>query len=244
LIQELRVVPDVDAPHGRLGLAWAAATVALLLLGPIPLAVWMAVQAGLAAVQAVRSHRPVDEPVLAVIGGAAAAFALACAFGWVGAAAGLAIAAAGGLVGARNGKLGIVGAVIPTAVGAAAGSLVLARTLGAIPALFLLALMCAHDIGNYLVGTGANAAWEGEAAGVAAMGPVTLLAATVAVPPFTELGPWVLGGLAVLVTPAGPYAGSALLGGRAGARLPALRRLDALLLLGPVWVVAAGILRN
>jgi hypothetical protein len=106
--------------------------------------------------------------------------------------------------------------------------------------------MCAHDMGNYLVGTGANAAWEGEAAGVAAMGPVTLLAATIAVPPFTEFGPWVLGGLAVLVTPAGPYAGTALLGGRAGARqrLPALRRLDALLLLGPVWVVAAALLRS
>jgi CDP-diglyceride synthetase len=135
-------------------------------------------------------------------------------------------------------------AAIAVATGAAAGSLVLVRDMGVMPALFLLALVGAYDTGNYLVGTGATNTWEGPAAGIAAMASVTLAFATLAVPPFKEAGPWVLGGLAALLSPFGPYAGAALTARVKKLRVPALRRVDALILTGPVWAVAAALLRS
>ncbi|MDQ1439548.1 MAG: hypothetical protein QOK43_3177 [Acidimicrobiaceae bacterium] len=245
-----------DGPHGRLGLAWAVATAAVVLAGPVPAGVWMAVHAGLACVQVERSWATSARTTLAAAAGAAL-FAFACAFGLIGAAVGAAVAASAAAV-TTAGEGALRPRTVGTAVwlGAAAGSLVLARTMGAVPGLFLLGLVCAYDTGNYLVGTGAQNAWEGPAAGIAALGPVTVTAATIAVPPFVEVGPWLLGALAAVLTPLGEYAGSTLLGRGQGktnsktktrskkARVPALRRLDALLVVGPLWVAAAELLRS
>jgi CDP-diglyceride synthetase len=235
--------------HGRLGLLWAIATLPVLLLGPIPLALWMAAHAGLAGIQTARSHkggkRPPPNPLGTGVG--AALLALGCAIGWPGAVVGLVLATAvpvvlpGVLKTETSDPQRTV--LLSVAIGAAAGSLVLARSLGAMPALVLFALMCAHDTGNYLIGSGASSTWEGPAAGVAAMGPVILGAATVAVPPFTESGVWVLGGIAAALIPLGPHAASRMVGRRV-IRVPALRRLDALLLAGPVWALAATLLRR
>ena len=52
------------------------------------------------------------------------------------------------------------------------------------------------------------------------------------------------GALAMVLAPLGPLAASVVLGGR-DAPAPALRRLDSLLLLGPVWAwSAAAVLRR
>ena len=238
--RRLRVVPQADGPHGRLGLAWAAFTFLLALLGPVPLGAWMAAHAGLAVVQAERTwEAPAKEALAAGMG--AGVFAFACAFGWIGAAVGAAVAAsAAAVVTASQGRIRTRSVVTALVLGAAAGSLPLARTIGPVPGLFLLGLMMAHDTGNYVVGTGASNAWEGPAAGIAAMGPVTVMAAALAVPPLHESEPWFLGAIGALTTPVGPMAGSALLGKKTkSVRLPALRRLDALIVLGPAWCGAA-----
>lgn len=241
-LKALRVVPQADGPHGRLGLAWAVATSILAVIGAVPLGLWMGLHAALAVVQVERSWSSPAREALAA-GAGAALFAVACGFGPVGAAVGLALAAATAAVAtAGQGQPRTRTIVAAVVLGAAAGSLPLARTIGPVPGLFLLGLMCAFDTGNYVVGTGAKNAWEGPAAGIAAMGPVTILGATLAVPPLHEVEPWILGGLGAVAAPLGPYAGTALLGkkGRTKtARVPALRRLDTLIVLGPAWCAAS-----
>ena len=123
-------------------------------------------------------------------------------------------------------------------IGLAAASPVLVRHTGIAATLLLLALVCIYDAGAYLVGTGASSAWEGPAAGVAALIPVTIFAEVALVPPFAGAQPLFLGLLAAVLAPAGPVAASALLGDRSG-HAPALRRLDSLLLLGPLWAWCA-----
>lgn len=222
-------------------------TFVALLAGPIVVALWQAAHAGLAGAQAARSfkHRKKAErpdPLATAV--AASLIPLGAAFGWVGAAAGAVACVVVALAMTKEGD-GARSAKTALMLGASAASLVIARGLGVMPGLFLFGLVAAHDTGNYIVGTGASHAWEGRAAGVAAMIPVTIGAATIAVPPFTDTGPWILGAMAAVLTPAGPYAGSALLGSRTKrTRVPALRRLDALLLVGPVFAVAATFLKN
>ena len=238
--RRLRVVPQADGPHGRLGLAFAVVSSVLTLIGAVPIGVWMAAHAGLAVVQAERTwDAPAREALAAGIG--AGLFAFSCSFGLIGAAVGAAVAAsAAAVVTANEGRIRIRSVVTALLLGAAAGSVPLARTMGPVPGVFLLGLMCAYDTGNYVVGTGAKNVWEGPAAGIAAMGPVTVMGATLAVPPFTETGPWILGAIGAVTAPIGPYAGSALLGKKSkSVRLPALRRLDALIVLGPAWCGAA-----
>jgi len=128
--------------------------------------------------------------------------------------------------------------VIGLAIGLAAASPVLMRQRGIIPALLLLAFAAVYDAGAYLVGTGAASPWEGPAAGVAAFVPLTMFAAVVFIPPFSGTEPLLLGLVAALLTPIGPVAGSALLGDSA-ADAPGLRRLDSLLVLGPIWAWCA-----
>jgi hypothetical protein len=77
---------------------------------------------------------------------------------------------------------------------------------------------------------------------MAAIVCVTLFVA-VLVPSFSGAAPFVLGLVALVLTPLGPQAGSIILGDRS-ANAPALRRLDSLLLLAPVWAwMAAALMR-
>ena len=242
---------EPDGPHGRLGFVWALGTIAVVLLGVVPIAAWMAVHAGLGAMQAARTHKrsakgdAAPHPVAAAA--AAAIIPVGCTAGLPGAVAALVVAVGGAVLIPTfmpAGRTDVVRtATIAVLLGGAGGSLVLARGLGAMPGLFLLFLAAAHDAGAYLIGTGASNRWEGPAAGVLAMIPVTLGAAAFTVPPFTEAGPFVLGALAAVLTPLGPGVASTLLLGRGkGIRVPAVRRLDSLVLLGPVWAVAAAAL--
>jgi CDP-diglyceride synthetase len=117
---------------------------------------------------------------------------------------------------------------------------VLLRGLGLAAPLALLAFASVHDVGAYLVGTGAVATWEGPVAGVASIVCVTLFVA-VLVPSFSGGSPFLLGLIAGILAPLGPLAASAILGDRS-ANAPALRRLDSLLLLGPIWAWSAAAL--
>lgn len=241
----LAVVHKSIRPHGRLGVAWAAVTLGLTVAGPVWLAVWLAVAAFVAGAQTCvvwrkRGERPVPLAAAAIAGG----LPVAASFD---AGAMTAVVVAGVLVtlltrlraptraSSRDVALTLC---VGVPIGLAAASLVLVRHTGIAGALLLLVTICAYDAGAYLVGTGASSAWEGPAAGVAALVPITIFAEVVLLPPFSGAQPLLLGLLAAVLVPVGPVAASALLGDRAG-HAPALRRLDSLLLAGPLWAWVA-----
>jgi sulfur-carrier protein len=241
----LAVVHRSVRPHGRLGLAWAAVTLGVTVAGPAWLAGWLAVAAFIAGAQACKVWRKKGErPVAVVAAAVAAGLPVAASFearfmtGVV--AAGVLVAFISRLraptrAPSRDIALTLT---IGVAAGLAAAAPVLVRHTGIAATLLLLALVCVYDAGAYLVGTGASSAWEGPAAGVAALIPLTIFAEVVLVPPFAGAQPLFLGLLAAVLAPAGPVAASALLGDRNG-HAPALRRLDSLLLLGPLWAWCA-----
>ncbi len=241
----LAVIHRSVRPHGRLGLAWAMVTVGFTIVGPAWLAGWLAVAAFIAGAQAClvwrkRGERPVVLAAAAIAGAlpVAASFDVAPMAGVV--AAGVVVALVARLrtpTSAPSRDVALTLAVgVP--VGLAAAAPVLVRHTGIAATLLLLAMVCAYDAGAYLVGTGASSPWEGPAAGIAALVPLTIFAEVVLLPPFTGAQPLFLGLLAAVLLPCGPVAASALLGDRNG-HAPALRRLDSLLLLGPLWAWCA-----
>ncbi len=247
-VAPLAVVHQSTRPHGRLGVAWAVVTAGVLLAGPGWLSVWMAVIAFVAASQAASVWRKRGErPLPAFAAAAAAALPLTAATGLdhmnmvVAGAVVLTMVARAAAPTKAPGRDVALTLVIGVSVGMAAAAPVLLRSIDTRAALFLLACAALYDAGAYLVGTGASSAWEGPAAGVVAILPLTMAAAVVFVPPFHGGAPLLLGALAAVLAPFGPVAGSALLGDRT-AYAPALRRLDSLLVMGPIWAWCAAAL--
>lgn len=243
-LRALEVRPEVQGPHVRLGVAWFVVLMLALTAGRLPLALLLAPAAGLAAVQAARTRRARPRPAVPVAGAGAAGLVLAAVAGPVAVAIVAVlvggVVVAGALVAGGRGADPVMTLVIAGVVGMAAASPVLLLEQGLVPVFVLLVFAAVHDASAYVVGTGARSAWEGPAAGAASIAAVTLGVAAVLVPPFRGATPWVLGGLAIVLAPFGPYVGSALLG-RRRARVPALRRLDSLLVLAPVWCLVAAL---
>lgn len=241
----LAVVHKSVRPHGRLGLAWAVVTFGFTVAGPAYLAGWLALAAFIAGAQTClvwrkRGERPVSLAAAAIAAGLpiAASFDVTYTPGVV--AAGVLVAVVSRLRSPTRAPSRDIALTvgIGVAVGFAAAAPVLVRHTGISAALLLLAMICAYDAGAYLVGTGASSPWEGPAAGIAALIPITIFAEVVLVPPFAGGQSLFLGVLAAVLAPCGPVAASALLGDRS-AHAPALRRLDSLLLLGPLWAWCA-----
>jgi hypothetical protein len=243
--RELEVRPRVVGPHARLGLAWFLVTLVALVAGRWPLSLLFAPCAGLAAMQAARSWRHRPRPAVPVATGGAVLLVVSAAAGPVAVAVVAVVVAAlvlaGSFVAGERRADPVLTLVIAGAVGMAAASPVLLLRTGLVPVFVLLTYVAVHDASAYVVGTGATSAWEGPAAGAASIAAVTLAVAAVLVPPFRGPTPWLLGGLAIVLAPLGPYAGSALLGDRR-ARVPALRRLDSLLVIAPVWSLVAALI--
>ncbi|MGI8982988.1 MAG: phosphatidate cytidylyltransferase, partial [Acidimicrobiales bacterium] len=241
----LAVVHRSVRPHGRLGVAWAMVTFGVTVAGPAYLAAWLAVAAFFAGAQTCLVWRKRGErPVSLVAAAMAAALPVAASFDVIYISGVVVVGIVSAFVcrlraptraPSRDVALTLV---IGVAIGLAATAPVLVRHTGISAALLLLVMVCAYDAGAYLVGTGASSAWEGPAAGIVALLPITIFAEILLVPPFAGAQPLFLGLLAAALAPAGPVAASALLGDRA-AHAPALRRLDSLLLLGPLWAWCA-----
>lgn len=249
-LDRLAVKREVVGPHARLGVVWAVVTVAGAVAGPLWLGLWLAPLTGLAAAHAARLRsRPPRGRAMTAAGAGAAAVTLSGMGGQralvVAAAAVVGVVAATSLssVQAPRARAGqpLALALIALTTGLAGAAPVFLRTTGLAPVLVLLAYAMVYDASTYVVGSGAASSWEGPAAGVAATGTVTLAVAAVLVPPFEGASPWILGGLAAVTTPLGPLLGTALVGDQ-GVRAPALRRLDSLLLLSPLWSLAAALL--
>jgi hypothetical protein len=238
--------------------AWAALLVAALFAGAGWLALVLAPVAGVAAVQASRSWRKVDapRPIDGVAGAGAVLLVASAAFGPLGLALGavvllLAIGGmhrlvvtrhrSGQLHGPRSLGRTLVLAAVP---GLAAAGPVMLRSVsshGSVVTLALCTYALVYDASAFLVGAGSRRVWEGPVAGVASIAAVTVAVAAILVPPFGGARPWILGVAAVLLTPLGPVVATMLLGDRR-ARVPALRRLDSLLVLGPLWTLLALVL--
>jgi hypothetical protein len=128
---------------------------------------------------------------------------------------------------------------LPTAV--AGGCLVLLADVEPWAALALVLLTSAYETGDYLIGSGALNAVEGPLAGGVAVLVVTLAVAALGFPPF-GLGQAVVFGL--LVGP-GAFAGQILASAilpHSRAFAPALRRVDSLLIVAPLWYVGVDLL--
>src|SRR4051794_24054182 len=240
--QRRRIQPD--RPHVRLGLAWAAALGAGALLGPWGLAIVLIPAAALAAIEASRIHRLPAPYQL----GLAAAAAVTVAAGLLGAVPILALSAAVELLTAvllfRNREhpervRRWAGTMVAVAVTLGPATVVALATRSVTATVVLLVALCLYDAAAYVVGTGAGNNWEGPAAGAVSLVPLVVIVASVLDPPFRNGSGWIMGAAAVLLLPLGYALSESVVGRR---RVPATRRLDALMLTGPVWLVLAALL--
>lgn len=244
-IGRLAVVHDNKGPHGRLGLLWAVVAVGATIGGPESLAGWMGLTAFVGACQASRVR--LGQARLVLVGTSAViaiALPVAALVGVEAVAAGVGGAAVLSFVAAlffsRDSAIrdGVATFANGVALGLAATAPVLLRAEHIEAAFLLLAYAATYDAGAYLVGTGASSVWEGPVAGVTALIPVVILSAVLLVPPFQSGTPILLGLLAAVLAPLGPLVGSALVGD-GEAHAPGVRRLDSLIVLGPIWATAS-----
>ena len=234
----------------RLGLLWFAANVGALVLGTAALGLLYAGTAGAAALHTARAWRRVGRrPDRLVAGLAATLMPLAAALhtSLLGAALLAMVAAAFLTAPGRVASRKIVEASHTVQcglfVGLAASSVVLTERYETGGAVALVALVAAYEVGDYLVGSGSSNAYEGPAAGLAGMVVVTFMIGALGIAPFEESEAWLFGALAAALIPLGQVAGSLVLPD-AAASAPALRRLDSLLVLGPVWAWGVGLLTS
>ncbi|MEY2565702.1 MAG: hypothetical protein QOE35_231 [Actinomycetota bacterium] len=248
-LRGLHVVPDVDGPRIRLGMAWAVVTFATVASGAVVAAVWFTAAALVAAGNVCRIWRQEERrPIAPVAVFGAVALPIAAAFGLLAVVAVLAVIVAAAyawqpLAGALHQPARATTAVpltigVAAGIGLAAASPVLVRGVGMTQAIVFITFIGVYDASNYLVGSGAASSWEGPAAGAAFILAVTLAVAAVFVPPFRGLTPWLFGFLTALLAPLGPYAASALLPDPK-AKAPGLRRLDVWIVAGPLWALFA-----
>jgi len=232
------VVYDIDGPRVRLGLAWFALAVVGSAVGALGLAGVYGLTAAIAAAQTARAwrkgrrrERPLE--ALAAAGAVALPIAAALSTPLLGLAllgvVAACIVAAGPSVGART----LQCALWP---GAAAASVVVSYRFEPLAAAALIASVSAYEVGDYLVGSGARNALEGPVAGAAAVLVVGSSAGLVA---FGLPDGVFMAVLAAALCPLGQLAASLVLPS-ARASASALRRLDSLLVLGPVWAYLAG----
>jgi len=249
--RRLAVVYDVNGPRVRLGVLWFAVTLAALVGGQYTLTPLYAATAGVAALQSARAWRQAGARPHRVIAGAGAL------------AIGLAGALSTALVGAVI--LGFVGVTLFVAYsgaatsrsrvaaidiasftircgffpGLAAASVGMTARYSLTAAVGLVLIVAAYEVGDYVVGSGGSNPFEGPVAGAAAIVVVTFAITAVGLKPFVFPDSFALALLAAVACPVGQLGASALLP-RVDAPASALRRIDSLLVLAPVWAYVVG----
>ncbi|KAA0235638.1 MAG: hypothetical protein JJLCMIEE_00553 [Acidimicrobiales bacterium] len=240
------VVYDIDGPRIRLGVLWFLLLAGALIAGVLVLGALYGAVAGLAGWQTAKvwakEGRP-SEP-------------------WVAAAAAGLIGFAGSIGTATTGMV-IVAAVVAALVAAlirhrvlltrllsagftvrsgvfvglaaASPTIVMRIDIGACVMLVLLVSM--YEVGDFLVGSGSANPVEGPLAGIVGVMVVTFAMSVIQPPPFDEQAVWLFGGMTAALCPVGQLAGSAILP-RSNSDARALRRLDSLLVAGPLFAVA------
>jgi hypothetical protein len=242
-----RAEPPVATVAG--GLLWAGALCAATAVSPLAAAAVVTpvgLVAGLSTARAVSRRRRTRRPAAVAATTAVILTTLLPAVALAGLPAAAGAAVVGALVAAAV-SFYVVPAERPWALtyaliapGAACGSVVVASVQGWKLGLTLVATVCAYDFACWVNGTRRGAGGPaGMIAGMLTVGAAGLFVAAVFVPPFSGWRPWAMfGPVGVLC-----IAGVALAGKAAGsARLPALRRIDSLVLAGPLWVAGVSVL--
>lgn len=134
--------------------------------------------------------------------------------------------------GARAGSAVAIGAILP---GVAAASIVLALQVDLWAALFLVLAVSFYDAGSFLMGSDAAKRWEGPVAGIMGTLAVTFTMSTIQVPPM-DRAQWWAAGLCLAVTCAPGQLVTAWFLPEPSSDVPAMRRLDAYLVAGPVYL--------
>jgi hypothetical protein len=228
------------------GLAWAGLLVAGAELGKLGLAVVVIPVAVVAAVSVVRGMYRLQAPAVttvAIAAGTAAVLPL-FALGGPEVALGAGIVFAVGavvwlLISSHRIGFSVAVGLSSLAPAVAAASVVAARGQGMSETLTLLAAVCLYDMASFLTGTGPRGGVAGAFVGMVTVGVLAVFVAAVVVPPFSGRSPWVLLGLVAVMAPAGVALAGRICPDR---RLPALLRLDSLILAGPAWVIGVGLL--
>jgi hypothetical protein len=239
-----------------LGFLWGLLIFAAVNLGTFETAVLLVPVAGLAAATAVKAapggparrgkkkggrRVPAAVPVvmsasvgallpLAALGGPVVAVAALILLGGAGSALLVASAPRASAIALARSILSFLSPAV------AALSVVLARGQGANEAAALVAAICAYDAGSFLMGNARTAVGGplGVASGAVSVAVVALFVAALMDPPFSGHRPWILFGAIVLLAPLGVALTDRV---DRGIRLPAVRRLDSLVLAGPAWVI-------
>ncbi len=132
----------------------------------------------------------------------------------------------------------VLQAALPGGVAAASVVLTMRYEIGA--CVILLAVLMAFDAGDFVIGSGAGSPIEGPLAGGLLVVFVGAIAAIIGAPPFDGGSVWLFVIAALVLCPVGQVVASWLLPD-ATSRAPGLRRIDSLLVLGPVWAWGVGL---
>ncbi len=242
----LQAVPDINGPRVRLGLLWFVLAAAGLAFGAWTAALVLVPVAAVGAVQAGAALRKAGGRAQPLVAGGAAAAVVAAGVAPTSRAVGLMVLLAvvlslisglhvGGfdLVSASSTVRAWLGVAL-----AAVAPVVLARFEPALAVLALL-LVCSYDAGDFLVGSAASTVVEGPLAGAVAVLAVGCGALALHPASLSNYRLWPAVLLTAMACPIGQLVGSATLPS-AGAFAPGLRRLDSLMLTGPVWLLLFG----
>jgi hypothetical protein len=243
------VVYDVDGPRIRLGVAWFALLILSISIGPWVTALLLAGMAAVAGKQTADAwHEQGSGATWWAAATLAAIIPLAAIFGV--ALTGLAVlcvplvaVVVAGLDPERRGPLAeAAGTTVQSALfaGIAAAGVVLTYRFEIGAVVVLVLLVSAYEVGDYIIGSGSSNSVEGPVAGILCIVVVTFVLQVASVPPWHGPDIWAWGALAAVCCPLGQLAASAVLPA-ADARAGALRRLDSLLLLAPVWAWTVGL---
>ncbi len=240
--RQLLARSDVDRPHIRLGFLWGLLVIAALALGPIATAAVYGLTAAVAALQsAIAWKRSGTNPNRVVAGVVAVAVPMATgAAEWglgaamlIGVAASVLTSGGSGAEVVRNSAITIRCWLF---AGLAAASVVAAYHFNVWAGVSLVALSAAYDAGDYIFGADARHRWIGLIAGSCAVAVVAFSLWVVQMAPFGGDPVFVFAMALVLTAPLGQVVASLVLpDGRALAS--GLRRLDTLIVAGPVWVL-------
>lgn len=247
----LAPVYDVDGPRIRLGILWFLGALPAVAIGQQTTAAVFGGAAALAARQTARAWKAAPwqadlvtalavVPVVAALAGHTQAFGALALVAVVAVFAGFYAPAAGlrGSAGRGAASGALVAAIVPAAL--AAVSMVLVRGVSPDAAVVLFGLASVYEVGDFIVGSGGSTAIEGPLAGIAAFIVVAFPMALLLVEPF-DVMKMPLVGIAAVSCPVGQWIASAVLPSP-GAKAPALRRIDTLILLAPLWAAASGAL--